>query len=159
MSNGGMTVGRWMASRNQNIDSSYCLRVSLNRRWYEYKSSQPSAPGGVVIENGLSNRTLVIFFPPVVDGCQCLTCTGFSRLLTNPSTPVCTPSLTWRGLLLHTVSALLCRRCTVCPPSSSTVMAHSTSCGRPKCFSARRANLAISLTSSSVKLGAVLRSA
>src|SRR5258706_14577010 len=100
MSKGGMIVGRWMASRNQNIDSSYCLRVSLNKRWYEYKSSQPSAPGGVVIENGLSNRSLVMFFPQLLNGCQCLTWTGFSRLLTTPSTPVCTPSLTCRGFFL-----------------------------------------------------------
>ena len=37
--------------------------------------------------------------------------------------------------------------------------AHSTSCGRPKCFSACRASSAIARISSSVRLGDVLRSA
>src|SRR5437868_12164430 len=55
-SHGGSTSGVCTPSMNQNIDSSYSRRSSLKTDEYAYSCSHPSAPGGVVISNGLGNR-------------------------------------------------------------------------------------------------------
>src|SRR6185437_12802871 len=46
---------------NQNADSSYSRRSSLNTDEYAYRSCHPSAPGGVGISNGLGNRSAMMF--------------------------------------------------------------------------------------------------
>jgi hypothetical protein len=46
---------------NQNVESSYSLRSSLNTVEYAYRSCHPSAPGGVGISNGLGKRSAIVF--------------------------------------------------------------------------------------------------
>ena len=59
-SHGGITSGVCTPSMNQNAPSSYSRRSSLKTVEYAYSSSHPSAPGGVVISNGLGNRCSAI---------------------------------------------------------------------------------------------------
>jgi len=59
-SHGGTTSGECTPSMNQNIDSSYSRRSSLNTVEYAYRSCHPSAPGGVGISNGLGNRSAMV---------------------------------------------------------------------------------------------------
>src|SRR5438445_7554163 len=60
-SHGGTTSGVCTPSMNQNADSSYSRRSSLNTDEYAYSSCHPSAPGGVGISNGLGNRSAMMF--------------------------------------------------------------------------------------------------
>src|SRR5712672_3309978 len=60
-SHGGMASGECTPSMNQNADSSYSRRSSLNTVEYAYRSCHPSAPGGVGISNGLGNRSAMVF--------------------------------------------------------------------------------------------------
>src|SRR6202035_1358452 len=60
-SHGGMASGECTPSMNQNADSSYSRRSSLNTEEYAYRSCHPSAPGGVGISNGLGNRSAIVF--------------------------------------------------------------------------------------------------
>src|SRR5271165_2205651 len=60
-SHGGTTSGVCTPSMNQNADSSYSRRSSLNTVEYAYRSFHPSAPGGVGISNGLGNRSAMVF--------------------------------------------------------------------------------------------------
>ena len=74
-SHGGTTSGVCTPSMNQNADSSYSRRSSLNTVEYAYRSFHPSAPGGVGISNGLGNRSAIVFLlelgcrrPPLAAG-------------------------------------------------------------------------------------------
>src|SRR6266700_8354230 len=60
-SHGGMGSGECTPSMNQNADSSYSRRSSLNTVEYAYRSFHPSAPGGGGISNGLGNRSAMMF--------------------------------------------------------------------------------------------------
>src|SRR5579864_2644639 len=60
-SHGGITSGECTPSMNQNAESSYSRRSSLNTEEYAYRSCHPSAPGGVGISNGLGNRSAMVF--------------------------------------------------------------------------------------------------
>src|SRR6516225_4192010 len=60
-SHGGIASGECTPSMNQNADSSYSRRSSLNTDEYAYRSCHPSAPGGVGISNGLGNRSAMMF--------------------------------------------------------------------------------------------------
>src|ERR1700731_4417058 len=60
-SHGGTTSGVCTPSMNQNIDSSYSRRSSLNTVENAYRSCHTSAPGGVRISNGPRNRPGMFF--------------------------------------------------------------------------------------------------
>ena len=67
-SHGGIASGECTPSMNQNADSSYSRRSSLNTDEYAYRSCHPSAPGGVGISNGLGNRSAMMFL--LEPGCR-----------------------------------------------------------------------------------------
>src|SRR5271165_4149108 len=66
-SHGGITSGVCTPSMNQNVESSYSFRSSLNTVEYAYRSCHPSAPGGVGISNGLGNRSAMVFLLKLVN--------------------------------------------------------------------------------------------
>src|SRR6476646_8481331 len=99
-SHGGIASGECTPSMNQNCDSSYSRRSSLNNDEYAYRSCHPSAPGGVGISNGLGNRSAMMFLLGYFDGCN--------RVGTILVIGSAVQVAAGRPRRLHTVSGRLC---------------------------------------------------